>query len=256
VLNICERTPEWPHVPEMLYIGHDKHNQMKVYPFPPDPPYERWAQPYSIRSFVAQASRWYSGCAYSTAMTGAVMGKAAYSDVCSDGEVSFGAHENERTCHLVAGFTLGQPTCKLWERIAALCQTDIEKRFLQSYLGLVKDRQFPMLIPQARMGIAERRRPDFVVFVPLQYFHYKWYAVQLDAAHPEHQNEADQLRNAEIAVHGYEVLSLRGQNYVEEVKRLVEQIEGEMDRAESDDWSVAVEVAVLRTENPETNVPF
>jgi hypothetical protein len=56
---------------------------------------------------------------------------------------------------------------------------------------------------QARIGIAERRRPDFVLFVPLTYWNYKWYAIQLDAAHHAGFQEKDELRDAEIGVHRY-----------------------------------------------------
>ena len=39
-------------------------------------------------------------------------------------------------------------------------------KVLHQYLVYAKH-QFPMLLPQPRIGIAERRRPDFVAFVPL-----------------------------------------------------------------------------------------
>jgi hypothetical protein len=254
--NILGKLPDWPNVPRTLYIGHDRHNQMKVHAVPPEAFIEDagWAQPYSIRSFVDQASKRLGGCAYSTRLTGQVLGESVFSDSCGHPET-----EEVSSCHLVAGFTMGQPTCALWKQIAALCQTDAERRFLYQYLGLVKDRQFPMLIPQARIGIAERRRPDFVAFVPLQYFRYKYYAVQLDAAHPEERDEADRLRDDEIALHGYEVLSLRpeGQGYLEEVKRLVEQIERDMKTVEDDFWKVALDVKVVRAENTkDDDVPF
>src|SRR5262249_50438836 len=142
VTNILERIPEYPNIPRSLYIGHDRLNQMKVYPVPPDTP--RWAQPYSIRSFVAQASKRFAGCTYSTRMNGFVMDEPVFTDRCADFEDAFGV---EGPCHLLAGFSIGQPTCKLWESISGLCQTDIEKKFLFWFLGLAKDRQFPMLIP-------------------------------------------------------------------------------------------------------------
>ena len=90
------------------------------------------------------------------------MGEPIFSDQCVEPERGWQDNEGE-PCHMVAGFTIGQASCGLWERVKQLCQTEPERRFLQSYLGLAKDRQFPMLIPQARIGIAERRRPDFVL---------------------------------------------------------------------------------------------
>ena len=92
-----------------------------------------------------------------------------------------------------------------------------------------------MLIPQVRIGIAERRRPDFALFVPLQRWKYKWYAIQLDAAHSEAKAEADKLRDTEISMHGYEVIRFKSENqgYLEDVKRLVEMIEHDMEKAGS-----------------------
>ncbi len=159
---------------------------------------------------------------------------------------------------MVAGFTNGEESCALWKRVAALCQTEAERRFLHWYLGLAKDRHFPMLIPQARIGIGERRRTDFVLFVPLQYWKYKWYAVELDAAHPAEHVGSDDLRNAEIAVQGYEVLSLKPEKhgYFEEVRTLVERVEREMNAAEADVWQYAIDVPVRSFSEPEADLPF
>jgi hypothetical protein len=169
------------------------------------------------------------------------MGESVFQDFCGEtGEF----HD----CDLVSGFTLGRATCDLWDGISRLCQTEMEQRFLRWYLELVKDRQFPMLIPQARIGIAERRRPDFLVFVPLQYWKYKWYAIQLDGAHPDSTTEDDKIRDAEVSVHGYEVISLRPERgYRPEVQRLLEQIESDMLKAEANPWGVALEIPVTRS---------
>ncbi|HZC35134.1 MAG TPA: DUF559 domain-containing protein [Chthoniobacterales bacterium] len=66
-----------------------------------------------------------------------------------------------------------------------------------------------MLLPQTWIGIAERRRPDFVAFVPLQHWNYKWIAIQLDGAHSEDNEQADQKRDAYLIEQGYEVQSIR-----------------------------------------------
>lgn len=247
---------EWPPVPRTLYVGSEKHQQLKLYPFPPEVPRAPWAQPYSIRSFVQQASRRLGGCLYETSEAGEVMGERVFSDRCVPSDASPYV-DASHSCHMVAGWTIGEASCPLWERVAALCDTEIERRFLHWYLGLAKDRQFPMLIPQARIGIAERRRPDFVLFVPLQYWKYNWYAIQLDKAHSEDM-AADELRDADIAMHGYRVIRLKPEatGYYEEVRGLVERIESEMKHAESDPWSVAVEVPVERFEEGEEEPPF
>jgi very-short-patch-repair endonuclease len=159
---------------------------------------------------------------------------------------------------MLAGWSIGQESCALWEHVAKLCQTEAERKFLHWYLGLVRDRQFPMLIPQTRIGIAERRRPDFVLFVPLQYWSYKWYAIELDKAHPKGVLElADGVRNSDVAKHGYEVISLRPENqgYLQEVKTLVEKIERDLSEVENDPWSVGVEAEVKSTFKSE-QAPF
>jgi len=255
--NSIPHLDPWPHLPRgPLYIGHDKYRQLKLYPIPPGQVEEIWAVPYSIRSFVFQASQQLSRCAYSTSKWGEVMGEPVFSDRCRDGD-DFSCHESW-PCYMVGGWTKGKATCPLWEEVSKLCQTEIECKFLHWYLGLVKDRQFPMLIPQARIGIAERRRPDFVLFVPLQYWKYKWYAIQLDKAHGEGTAKSDELRDTEISIHGYEVIRLKpeDQGYLEEVKRLVEMIELEMGEAESNPWGVAVLAPTVLREEAEDQVPF
>lgn len=160
-------------------------------------------------------------------------------------------------CHIVAGWTTGETTCNLWEMIAQLCETENERKFLHWYLRYARDRHFPMLIPQASVGIAERRRPDFVIFVPIQYWKYKKLAIQLDGGHLEDMAPADEMRDKEIAVHGYEVRKVRPEagNYFEEVRRLVEEIDQMMQLAESSPWEAAIEIEVRRTETDQ-EVPF
>ncbi len=53
-----------------------------------------------------------------------------------------------------------------------------------------------------------------------------------------------------VAVQGYEVISLRPerQGYLEEVKRLAEQVESQMATAETDPWAVAIQIPLTRTD--------
>ena len=247
--NVLWTAPDWPDVPRELFIGHDKQRQVKLYPFPPpDDPDAAWtrAQPYCTRSFLSQVSRRLGGCAYKTYMASQVMGQPVFADRCSEPGQDWEASDDGRECHLIAGFTKGDSSCPLWAEVAALCQTDAERRFLRSYLELVKDRQFPMLIPQARIGIAERRRPDFVAFVPLHWWNYKRYAIQLDGAHPPRLAQADALRDIEVELHDYEVTRVAGS--YREVQLLVERIDSDMRAAKSNAFAVALEVGVRRTE--------
>lgn len=250
--HFLRRLPQWPHLPTALYIGHEKHNQVKVYPVPPDVSEGPLAHPYSTRSFMAQASKRLGGCVFRSRISGIVMGQQVFSDRCTEPSEAAEEYPEDHECHVLAGFSTGQTTCSMWDEVNKLCQTESERRFLRWYLELVKDRQFPMLIPQARVGIAERRRPDFVLFAPVHYWSYKWYAVQLDAAHDAGIAAQDRLRDEEVTVQGYTVVSLRPSRagYYEEVKRLLEQIEQDMTRVVTDPWSVASELKVTRTEEP------
>lgn len=248
-VNAISNLDPWPPLPrDPLYIGCDKYKVVKLYPFPPDYTKESWATPFSIRSVFYQASRQLGGCIYHPSKDTEVMGKPVFSDQCHDEE------DDPRwglgPCHMVSGWTKGQSTCSLWEKFSTLCQRDTERTFLHQYLRFVKDREFPMLIPQVRMGIAERRRPDFVLFIPLQYWKYKWLAIELDNAHGEEMAEEDELRDMEIALHGYEVIRLKpgAKGYLHEVQWLVEMVEGEMSEAESDSWGVAVQAPAHEVE--------
>jgi hypothetical protein len=130
-----------------------------------------------------------------------------------------------------------------------LCQTVYEKKFLWAYLSLAKGRNFPMLLPQVCVNIAERRRPDFLVFVPLQYLKFKRYAIELDGNHSDEQKEADSIRDTALAGEDYEVISLRPNElgYYKEVQRLLEKIYEEMMEAEKSAWDLATEVEIAST---------
>jgi len=258
--NYLTEPPKWPDLPLALYIGHKKNKRLKIHPIPPNIQNSDWAQPYSIRSFLYQASRSLGGCYYMCRERGTVMDQKIFADFCCSPESlenSWG-DPDEWECHMANGWIHGYERCDLWDRVAQLCQTDSERRFLHQYLGYVKDRQFPMLIPQAWVGIADRRRPDFVAYIPLQFWNYKWIAIQLDAAHKEEQQEDDILRNNNIADHNYEVYSfkpIKG-GYYEDVRILVEQIDKLMQIADKDSWSVAYEVKVNRYEEEIDDIPF
>lgn len=257
--NVNESLSEWPQVPRTLYAGHEKNQQVKIHPLPPEKSNEKWSQPYSIRSFVYQVSRRLPGCSYTTSSSGEMMGEPVFTDRCYAPDAT--QWDESHSCHMIAGWTLGDATCPLWESVAALCQTEMERRFLHWYLGFVKDRQFPMLIPQARIGITERRRPDFVLFVPVQYWNYNWYALQLDGAHLEDRAIHDELRDADIAAQGYNVIRVKPERsgYLNEVRSLVERIEDEMNLADQDPGGVAVEVKVKKSvagTPEEEDVPF
>jgi hypothetical protein len=260
-MNWIKTPTKWPNVPQHLYLGPDRHARFKLYATPPEHTNEPWALPYSIRSFVTQASAKYGGCYLHTFKRGAVMGETVFGDTCTHTPPSPDPYYDDppelAPCHIVSGWTTGVTVCPLWLEIAKLCQTDVERTFLHHYLGYARDRQFPMLIPQAWVGIADRRRPDFVMFVPRQHWNYQWLAVQLDGAHPLESADSDAARDAEIRAYGYDVVSLRPKErgYLEEVRRLVERVNERMELADTDASKVAIEVDVTATEEP-PDLPF
>lgn len=240
-----------PNVPSVLYVGHEKNRQVELFPALPESPKEFGMFPYSTRSFLKQVSTQLSGCAYQYRHRGDTLGEPVFTDSCWDRTADDNAYSWDegpplKSCHILSGWIKGQDTCALWESIAALCQTDQERAFLHEHMALVKGRTFPMLIPQARIGIAQRRRPDFVVFVPLQRFKYRWYAVELDGAHVGVFADRDEGRNMDLANQGYDVLSFRpgAKGYYEEVQRLVERIENEMAAVDHESSTVAVDLRV------------
>ena len=155
-----EFRPPQLNVPQELWIGSEKHNQIKLYPVPPGMGEHEWALPFSIRSFVYQVSHHdLGGCDYEVTDRGKVMDIPTFSDACGDwSPKSWASWEvpadiDIGPCHMLSGWTKGQDSCPLWEKVALLCQTPAERRFLHLYLALAKDRHFPMLIPQPRLGI-------------------------------------------------------------------------------------------------------
>lgn len=159
------------------------------------------------------------------------MDEEAFDDLCDDGSdpgYGFGSYEDtSHDCHILSGWMAGATSCPLWTELVGMCQTNEERSFLLEYHRFVKDRQFPALIPQVRIGIAERRRPDFVAFVPTTYWKYQKFAIELDAKHPTTavQKESDKARNKELMEAGYEVLSLKANPGFRDVQRLVEKFE-------------------------------
>lgn len=165
---------------------------------------------------------------------GSVYGESVFSDSCTDSDDDDPRFGNERACHILAGWSAGEESCALWNKIRNLINNAFEEEFLHTYLRYVKGRQFPMLIPQARLGLGERRRPDFVAFVPSHFWHFRQVAIQLDGAHTEEQREADAVRDEDVRKFGYEVISVRPKKrgHVEEARALAERFEKWMDVCE------------------------
>lgn len=114
--NYFRALPDWPDLPGSLYIGWDNKRLLKLYPVPPERSDEQWAQPYSVRSFVHQASRSLHGCSYFCQERGRVFAETVFTDMCSDPEDE-DLYAPSWNCHILAGWSAGQSTCPLWEHI-------------------------------------------------------------------------------------------------------------------------------------------
>jgi len=258
--NTTKKPNLYPNVPRVLYCGHERGKQLEIYPYPPQHEGSAWALPYSTRAFVCQASQQIGKCRYSCGESTQVMGEPVYQDDCQD-DRSEDPWDTTR-CHLLSGWIRGQSTCALWEELKTYCQTVTEQRFLWAYLSLAKRRNFPMLLPQVRIGIAERRRPDFVLFVPMQYLFYKRYAVELDGAHSAEHASLDEIRDMDLAAENYEVISLRPNQlgYFPEVQKLIETIAVEMTEVEKSAGEFATEIENASYSKPvvvsDDDIPF
>ena len=236
-----------PNVPRVLSIGHDERRQVAIYPSPPRLSAEPWALPYSIRSFVSQISLQLAGCFYACSRQDVIMDEPVYLDECRDPYAASG--EDWHKCHMVTGWTQGQAECGLWDMLKALPKTPVEAQFLHEYIALVKGRNFPALLPRPKIESSEGARPDFTLYLPLQHFNYKWYAIELNGARTD-SLAYNEDRKLELASMGYEILSCRAGpkgGYAEAVKGLVEKIEAEMGEADRSPWGVAIEVLVEST---------
>jgi hypothetical protein len=239
-----------PNVPRALSIGHDGKRQVEIYPVPPRLSSEPWALPYSIRSFVSQISLQLAGCFYACSRQDVIMDEAVFLDECRDPYAASG--EDWHKCHMLTGWTLGQAECGLWNILKTLCKTGAESQFLHDYFALVKGRNFPALIPRPMVDSNEGSRPAFSLYLPLQHFNYKWYAIELNGSRTD-SFAYNEDRKLELSSLGYEILSCRtGANggYGEAVVRLIEKIETEMTEADRNPWGVAIEVLVENTGRP------
>ncbi|MFZ0304864.1 MAG: hypothetical protein WAL75_19380 [Terracidiphilus sp.] len=254
------RNPEmYPNLPPELFLGHEKHHQVRILPFPLEQRTSSWAYPYSIRSVLYQLSRELGECFLRVGGPNLVFGEKLFSDNCYDSPDP-DVWDEGHICHITSGFTRDAETCPLFEKIKGLCQTPHEQRFLWAYLQIAKTRNFPMLLPQPRIGVGGRRRPDFVVFVPKQFLVYKRYAVELDGAHTN--VDADQARDSDLAAEDYEVISVRpgDKGYFLEVRTLIERFYAEMTESKESEWELATEITVSHhtggTSITDEDIPF
>jgi hypothetical protein len=108
-----------------------------------------------------------------------------------------------------------------------LCQTGDEAMILQNYLTLTGGEHFPMLIPQPSILLG-KKRPDFIVYVPITKFQYSKRVVLIDRS-----NKTDSQKKEENLVYekeGYAVkrILIDGQgSYFKKARELALWIKGE-----------------------------
>jgi DNA-directed RNA polymerase subunit RPC12/RpoP len=217
--------PKLPNLPQSIYIGPERTKRIKL---TPRPVVVGWSvpeeiMPYSVRSVLIQLSKRKDfPCKYYVRVDGKdVWGNVKWFEGCKSS-----TSDEYHPCHLANGWMHGEESCKGWEYIANnLCQSRPEAVFLHSYLRLNKDRESPMPIPQAHVEVTEKVRPDFVMFIPITRFDWKWLAVEIDSKRYHQDEERDIKRRIWIRSEGYEVLRLSAkENMLEQVRKLYQKV--------------------------------
>jgi hypothetical protein len=258
--------PPTPNVPSAIYIGHQKLARIKLVPLPPKlivhkahGEYHSWHgggcgycsfegshsssygspvdcefaqpeefQPYSIRSVLSQLStRADFPCKYFAISKGKddfgnIIWEEGCMERCGGGDYTPFMHP----CHLANGWMHGPDECPGWVHLANLCQSENERRFLHQYLRVNHDREAPMPIPQAHLEVTERIRVDFVLFVPVTRFEWRWLAVEIDSPSFHKDRQKDEERDWSVQIEGYEVVRLPVEmNMLDQVRDLYKRIQ-------------------------------
>jgi hypothetical protein len=213
-------------LPEAVLCGADHNNLLEIKQLAPDL-YGEDQGPFSTQSFVMQASKHWGACNF--------LGHDYFK----------GFHCGKNTahsipCHIFKGFgNGGTKECLLWSFVEKLCQTDQERWFMTQYMRYVRERVFPMVLPQVRLGgITQELRPDFVL---------------LDGGHTPGARERDEERHLRLQSEGFSVVSYKGRrvdaegrspiNYIDDIKDLVSRIDRQMNLTkENAQWSNALTI--------------
>jgi len=116
-------------------------------------------------------------------------------------------------CHFLAHAKLKPEftACKVIEVLCSsnsehgLCDTRDEAALLRHYIEFTGTDHFPMLIPQPAL-FTGRRRPDFLVLVPITRFQYRFVIVLIDR--PGKSDDRVRTENEDYTRHGYVVKRL------------------------------------------------
>lgn len=184
-------------------------------------------QPYSVRSFLIQLSlRKDFPCKYFVQISQKdVYGNIILNEGCMKSCSGCNYRSDIHPCHVANGWIHGEESCPGWEYIANLCQSENERRFLHQYLRINHDRESPMPIPQAHIENTERIRVDYVMFVPITRFTWKWLAIEIDSKLYHQDSNRDFQKNIMMESEGYEVIRLSAEKMMlDQVRELYSKI--------------------------------
>lgn len=165
-------------------------------------------RPYSIRSVIIQMSMLddfpckYFIQSYRTDHRG----NEIWGDGCT--ERCHGWKPNLHPCHLVDGWIHGESTCKGWEFICKILESQYERLFLHHWLRLNRGMETPMPIPQVYVDPPQLRRADFVLYIPNQKDNWGWYIIEIDSPEFHSNSEQEKERDLFLNKQGYEVIHL------------------------------------------------
>ena len=108
-----------------------------------------------------------------------------------------GRLEERYCCGFAKGWPNGAPTpgiCPLWDYHRERMQTQSERLFFFHYLLQNRDREAPMLLPQAWTDDTERHRADFMLFVEGQH---AWRKIVVEILGPSHKGREQLVKDAQ-----------------------------------------------------------
>jgi len=202
--------------------------------------------PYSVRSYVLQLSQArvadaekdseHVGCHYCCFDGGTnKYGTRFVHDVCYPFQTFSNFREvpnlrlaEQHPCSFAKGWPDGFPKegqCPLWDVHQDLIETDSERLFFYVYLRQNREREAPMLIPQAWIDDTERYRGDFMLFASGPQ---GWRKIMVEILGPSHTGRAqfvkDAHRKRRAMLLGYEFIEFWSEEITKDVAECVREL--------------------------------
>jgi hypothetical protein len=222
--------------------GEALHSKAPLYSLPvPD-----LILPYSVRSYILQLSQigvadvegdsGHVGCHYCCFDGGTnKYGTRFIHDVCYPFQTFSNLREvpnlrlaEQFPCGFAKGWPDGFPKegqCALWDVHQNLMDTDSERLFSSVYLRQNREREAPMLIPQAWIDDTERYRVDFMLFVPGAQV---WRKIAVEVLGPSHTGRDQLLKDAHRKRRamqlGYEFIEFWSEEITKDVSECVREL--------------------------------